>query len=134
MRSACVTGFPLLVKEQVDANGGAPVRKLIDDSLRTSAVIRKVSGDINWVKCKTVNGTRVCIGVEVQVPAPSVLLDMIHLHAAFRDGRIDIGLIIVPSDRLSRFLTDRPCASWMQKARSRSASGRFFAGAIRNRA
>jgi len=36
----------------------------------------------------------------------------IHLHAAFRDGRIDAGIIIVPSDRLSHFLTDRaPCMS-----------------------
>ena len=75
---------------------------------------KNVSGDIDWVKCKVVNGTRVCVGVEVQVSARSDLLvmDMIHLHAAFRDGRIDVGLVIVPSDKLSRFLTDRaPCMS-----------------------
>jgi len=43
-------------------------------------------------------------------------MDMIHLHAAFRGGRIDVGLVIVPSDKLSRFLTDRaPCMSDAKK-------------------
>jgi len=112
---SAITGFQLLVEERVDANGGAAVRKLIDAQFdKLGGWTRKVTGDIDWTKCKTVNGTRVCIGVEVQVSARSDLLvmDMIHLHAAFRDGRIDVGLVIVPSDRLSRFLTDRaPCMS-----------------------
>ena len=76
IRSA-VTDFPLLVKEQVDANGGAAVRKLIDkqfDSL--GGWTKRVSGDIDWIKCKIVNGTRVCVGVEVQVSARSDLLVM----------------------------------------------------------
>ena len=116
---AALTGFQLLVKEQVDANGGAAVRKLIDlqfDGL--GGWTKKTAGDIDWTKCKIVNGTRVCIGVEVQVSARSDLLviDMIHLHAAFRDGRIDVGIVIVPSDKLSRFLTDRgPCMSDAKK-------------------
>ena len=79
---------------------------------------RKTSGDIDWIKCHTVNGTSVCVGVEVQVSARSDLLvvDMIHLNAAFRDGRLDIGIVVVPSDRLSRFLTDRgPCFSDAKK-------------------
>ena len=56
-----------------------------------------------------VNGTTVCVGVEVQVSARSDLLvvDMIHLTAAFREGRLDAGVVIVPSDKLSRYLTDR---------------------------
>jgi hypothetical protein len=42
---------------------------------------KKVTGGIDWLKCHTVNGTRVCIGLEVQVSARSDLLvvDMIHL-------------------------------------------------------
>jgi hypothetical protein len=32
---------------------------------------------------------------------------MIHLTAAFRAGSLDVGAVIVPSNRLSRFLTDR---------------------------
>ena len=112
-------GFELLVKEHKDSNGGAAVRKLIDgqfDSL--GGWTKKVSGEMDWIKCKIVNGTSVCIGVEVQVSARSDLLvmDMIHLNAAFREGRIDVGLVIVPSDKLSKYLTDRaPCMSDAKK-------------------
>jgi hypothetical protein len=116
---SALTGFQLLITEQVDANGGAAVRKLIDMQFdRLGGWTKKVSGGIDWTKCKIVNGTRVCIGVEVQVSARSDLLvmDMIHLHSAFRDGRIDVGIVIVPSDKLSRFLTDRaPCMSDAKK-------------------
>jgi hypothetical protein len=110
-----VSGFKLLVKEQKDANGGAAVRKMLDARFKgAGGWTNKTAGDIDWIKCHKVNGTSVCIGVEVQVSARSDLLvmDMIHLTAAFRDGRLDVGVIIVPSDKLSRFLTDRgPCIS-----------------------
>jgi len=118
IRSA-LTGFQLLVKEKKDSNGGAAVRKLIDEQFDgLGGWTKKVSGDMDWIKCKVVNGTRVCIGVEVQVSARSDLLvmDMIHLNAAFRDGRIDVGFVIVPSDKLSKYLTDRaPCMSDAKK-------------------
>jgi hypothetical protein len=118
IRSA-LAGFALLIKEQKDSNGGAAVRKLIDEQFdRLGGWTKKVSGDMDWIKCKVVNGTSVCIGVEVQVSARSDLLvmDMIHLNAAFREGRIDVGLVIVPSDRLSKFLTDRaPCMTDAKK-------------------
>jgi hypothetical protein len=108
-----------LVKEEKDSNGGAAVRKLIDEQFdRLGGWTKKVSGDMDWIKCKVVNGTSVCVGVEVQVSARSDLLvmDMIHLNAAFREGRIDVGLVIVPSDKLSKYLTDRaPCMSDAKK-------------------
>lgn len=45
-----------------------------------------------------------------------LVVDMIHLAAAFREGRLDVGVLVVPSDRLSRFLTDRgPCISDAKK-------------------
>ncbi len=116
---AIVTGFKLLVQEKGDTNGGAAVRKLLDARFKQSGGwTQKVSGDIDWTKCKVVNGTKVCVGVEVQVSARSDLLvvDMIHLTAAFRDGRLDAGVVIVPSDKLSKFLTDRgPCVSDAKK-------------------
>ena len=116
---AIITGFELLVQEKADTNGGAAVRKLLDARFEESGGwTKKTSGDIDWTKCKVVNGTRVCIGVEVQVSARSDLLvvDMIHLTSAFRDGRLDAGVVIVPSDKLSRFLTDRgPCISDAKK-------------------
>jgi hypothetical protein len=114
IRSA-LTGFQLLVREQARANNRGAMRELLDEQFdRLGGWTKKASGNIDWTKCKTVGGTRVCIGVEVQVSARSDLLvmDMIHLHAAFRDGRIDVGIVIVPSDKLGRFLTDRgPCMS-----------------------
>lgn len=110
-----ISSFPLLVREVKDSNGGAAVRKLLDARFEDrGGWTKKVSGDIDWSKCHHVNGTKVCVGVEVQVSARSDLLvvDMIHLTAAFRDGRLDVGVVIVPSDKLSRFLTDRgPCIS-----------------------
>jgi len=80
-----LAGFQLLVKEKKDSNGGAAVRKLIDKHFDLiGGWTKKVSGDMDWVKCKVVNGTKVCIGVEVQVSARSDLLvmDMIHLNAS----------------------------------------------------
>ena len=91
--------FDLRVKESVDANGGAAVRRMLDGRFEAAGGwAKKTAGDIDWVKCKVVNGTQVCIGVEVQVSARSDLLvvDRIHLAAAFRDGRLDAGVIIVP--------------------------------------
>src|SRR6185295_7224266 len=112
---AVVSGFELFVKEKTDANGGAAVRKFLDAQFKSVGGWKnRTTGDIDWYKCHQVNGTTVCIGVEVQVSARSDLLvmDMIHLTAAFREGRLDVGVVIVPSDKLSRFLTDRgPCIS-----------------------
>ena len=50
-------------------------------------------------------------------------MDMIHLNAAFREGRIDVGLVIVPSDKPSKYLTDRaPC---MSDAKKHAKAGRL---------
>jgi hypothetical protein len=114
-----LTGFQLSVREKKDSKGSAAVRKLIDEQFdRLGGWTKKVSGDMDWIKCKVVSGTSVCIGVEVQISAGSDLLfmDMIHLDAAFREGRIDVGVVIVPSDKLSKYLTDRaPCMSDAKK-------------------
>src|SRR5437868_1950582 len=49
------------------------------------------------------------VGVEVQVSVRSDMLavDILHLSAELLAGRIDVGVIIVPDDILSRYLTDR---------------------------
>ena len=112
---AVLTGFQLLVKENQDSNGGAGVRKLIDERFdRVGGWTKKQTGDVDWTKCHIVNGTRVCIGVEVQVSARSdlIVMDIVHLRRAIEAGLIDVGVLVVPSDRLSNFLTDRaPCMS-----------------------
>jgi len=113
-----LTGFQLLVKEQVHANNRAAVRMLLHAQFDRLGGWTKASAVIDWTKSKIMNGTRVCVGVEVQVSARSslLLMDMIHLHSAFREGGIDVGVVIVPSDKLSRFLTDRaPCMSDAKK-------------------
>ena len=107
---AIVTGFELRVNEEQDTNGGAAVRKLLGGAFTAAGGWeKKQSGGVDWTKCRAVNGTRVCVGIEVQVSARSDLLvmDIIHLRKAITDGAIDAGIIIVPSDRLSNFLTDR---------------------------
>jgi hypothetical protein len=105
-----VTGFRLLVKEEKDANGGAAVRKLMDARFKEiGGWQKKTSGDIDWLKCQTVNGTKVCLGVEVQFSARSdlMIIDVAHLRRAIAGGKIDVGVIVAPTDRLALFLTDR---------------------------
>lgn len=107
---AIATGFPLLVREATDANGGAAVRKLLDERFAAaSGWTKKQTGDVDWSKCLSINGARVCIGVEIQFSARSdlVVIDLIHLRKAIVQGKIDVGVLVVPSDRLGGFLTDR---------------------------
>jgi hypothetical protein len=103
-----LTKFSLQVEEKRDANGGAAVRRLIDERFPKTWT-NVAAGDIDWTRCHTINGTRVCIGVEIQMSARSDLLvvDVIHLRGAIERGDIDVGVLVVPSDRLGVFLTDR---------------------------
>lgn len=102
-----LTKFPLQVEEKRDTNGGAAVRRVIDERFPKSWK-NVAAGNIDWTRCHTINGTRVCIGVEIQMSARSDLLvvDVIHLRGAI-EGEIDVGVLVVPSDRLGVFLTDR---------------------------
>lgn len=109
MRSV-LTDFTLLVKEDRDANGGASVRRLIDSRFESAGGwLKKTSGGIDWQKCTKINGASVCLGVEVQVSGRSdmIAVDLIHLKNAIVEGSIDAGVVVVPSDKLGRFLTDR---------------------------
>ena len=102
--------FRLEVAQTRDGNGAAAVRRLIDQGFEGRAGWRKsVSGDIDWVKCSQHNGSSVCIGVEVQVSGRSdlVAVDLLHLRKSLIEGTIDVGVLIVPDDSLSYFLTDR---------------------------
>jgi hypothetical protein len=103
-------GFPLLVKEAKDANGGAAVRRLLDLQFEAAGGwAKRQTGGVDWTKCRIVNDTTVCVGVEVQFSARSdlIVIDIIHLREAITSGRIDVGVILVPSNRLGLFLTDR---------------------------
>jgi hypothetical protein len=105
-----LTRFDLRVKEERDANGGAAVRKIIDQRFDAAkGWNKKQTGDVDWSKCHEVNGTTVCIGVEIQFSTRSdmLIVDVQHLRDQITTGKLDIGIIVVPSDRLSNFLTDR---------------------------
>lgn len=105
-----IQGFSLQVEERRDANGGAAVRKLLDERFaRGEGWTKKQTGDVDWTKCRIVNGTRLCLGVEIQFSGRSdlIVVDLIHLRKALTDGRIDVAVLVVPSDRLGVFLTDR---------------------------
>ncbi len=105
-----VTAFRLIVKPECNANSGGVLRQMIDAQFRAiGGWTRRTAGDIDWRKCKIVNGTQVCIGVEVQVSARSDLVfrDVVHFRNQMAKGLIDVGVEILPSDALSYFLTDR---------------------------
>lgn len=97
--------------EEKEANGAAFIRKMIDEKFEKNEDWKKqVAGGIDWKKRLRYNRTlMVTIGVEIQVSARSDLLvrDIVHLRNSLQKGEIEVGLIIVPDDRLQVFLPDR---------------------------
>jgi hypothetical protein len=105
-----LTGFKLLIEERRDANGGAEVRKLLDARFeKQGGWTKKQVGGVDWTKCIERNGTRICLGVEIQFSGRSDLLivDIDHLREGITAGVIDVGVIVTPADTLSVYLTDR---------------------------
>ena len=102
--------FELLVEESRDSNGGAALREILDNRFTEArGWTKKQTGGVDWTKCHQVNGTTVCIGVEVQVSARSdmLVMDIQHLRESMTAGAIDVGILVIPSDDLAGFLTDR---------------------------
>ena len=102
-----VTGFELLVEESKHANGTKPIRQAFDDGFEARDGWTKITvGGIDWSKSDRYGHI---LGVEVQVSGRSDLLavDVIHLKEDLDAGQLDAGIIIVPDNKLSRFLTDR---------------------------
>jgi hypothetical protein len=102
-----LTGFTLLVEERKEANGTRDLRKTIDAGFaQLGGWIKISSGGVDWAK-QGAGGAS--IGVEVQVSGRSDMLavDIMHLKDELEAGRMDVGMIIVPDDTLSWYLTDR---------------------------
>ena len=99
------------LREEKDADGAAVLRKLIDAGFGARGGWEKtVSGGIDWVKKVRYNQTfLVRLGVELQVSARSDMLirDVVHLRNSIDEGLIDVGVVVVPDDRLQMFLPDR---------------------------
>jgi hypothetical protein len=99
--------FSLLIEERQRANGTRGLRRSIDEAFYAVGGWTKTAvGGIDWQKS---SGIGAKLGVEVQVSGRSDMLavDVMHFKEAINRGLIDAGVIIVPGDRLSRFLTDR---------------------------
>lgn len=97
--------------EQKNANGAAEIRKRLDKGFEDAKGWKQQkTGGVDWKKTLTYNSTvKVSLGVEIQVSARSDLLvrDIVHLRNSLQSGEIDLGVIVVPSDRLQEFLPDR---------------------------
>jgi hypothetical protein len=97
--------------EEKDANGAGIVRKMIDAKFEeTGGWVGTKSGGTDWVKKIRYNQTILSrIGVEIQVSARSdmIIRDIVHLRNSIDKGEIDVGVMVVPDDRLQVFLPDR---------------------------
>lgn len=105
--AATITRFELRVCEERFANGTKGIRQMLDAGFDLAGGWAKlVSGGIDWKKTNEIGAS---VGVEVQVSGRSDLLavDIMHLKDDLVNGEIDVGIIIVPDDSLSKFLTDR---------------------------
>lgn len=101
----------LLVEESKDGNSGAVVRETMDEALEAvGGWTKKASGGIDWIKKIRYNDTVIArLGVEIQVSARSDLMvrDVVHFRNSLQKGEIDVGVLVVPSDRLEGYLPDR---------------------------
>ena len=105
-----VCGFPLHVLNQPQSNGGAVLREMIDARFKKRNWAQNKIGGIDWLKCKQINGTRVCVGCEIQVSGRSELIyrDLSHFRRSIiADGQIDLAVEVTASDSLAKLLTDR---------------------------
>lgn len=99
------------LEERSEANGAAAIREALDKSFVKSGGWKQTkAGGVDWAKQLRVNTTFIAkLGVEIQVSARSDLLirDIVHLRNSLQEGSIDVGVIVVPDDRMQRFLPDR---------------------------
>lgn len=104
---ATLQTFELHVEERRHANGTRGLRMNIDAAFVLLNDWKKLtSGGVDWTKQNSKGAT---VGVEVQVSGRSDMLavDVMHLKEDLERGVIDVEIIIVPDDTLSRYLTDR---------------------------
>jgi hypothetical protein len=102
---------PIEVLEAPQANGAAIIREALDTKFKAGLNWKQAkTGGIDWIKRIRYNASILArLGVEIQVSARSDLIirDLVHLRNSLQKSEIDVGVIVVPSDRLQTFLTDR---------------------------
>lgn len=101
----------ILILEEKQANGAAVIREALDKGFENVGEWQKqTTGGVDWIKRIRYNNSVLArLGVEVQVSARSDLLirDIVHLRNSLQLGEIDVGVIVVPDDRLQFCLPDR---------------------------
>jgi hypothetical protein len=107
-----ITGFQLNIQEEKDSNSAGIIRSMIDVRfVAAGGWIQRKSGGVDWMKRQEINGRPrfISVDVEVQVSGRSdlVAVDLIHLRKQLLQGEIDLAVLVVPSDRLGKFITDR---------------------------
>jgi hypothetical protein len=123
-----LTGFELCLNKKDKSDTGIALHKLLDKRFRSLSGWNEKEGEgIDWTGCHKVNSARVCLGVEIQfsVSAQSdlILVDLQYLYDEIVSGRIDVGVMVVPSTKLAYFLTDdvasyKDAVSGIQRARA----------------
>jgi hypothetical protein len=102
---------PIEVIEEREGNGSAVIREALDAKFKSGLDWKQSkTGGIDWIKRVRYNASILArLGVEIQVSARSDLIirDLVHLRNSLQKSEIDVGVIVLPSDRLQVFLTDR---------------------------
>jgi hypothetical protein len=106
-----LTNFQLCLDKRENTDSEIVLRKIIDARFRfTRAWKGKRSGRVNWTRCHKIAEIRVCLGAQIQLSVSAesdlLLIDLQYLRDEITGGRIDVGVIVVPSDKLAYFLTD----------------------------
>lgn len=106
-----LTGFAFYASEHRTSDGGNILRNLLNDRFRSFHGWQARRRGADWRRCHRVHDTRICVGVEIQLSVSAksdlLLVDLQHLRDDITEGRIDIGVLVVPSDKLSDFLSKR---------------------------
>lgn len=100
------------MEEAKDRNGSGTLRATLDKRFKDAGGwVQRKTGGVDWVKRQAINSRPrfISIGVELQVSGRSdmISVDLIHLRQQLLQGEIDLAVLVVPSDRLGGYLTDR---------------------------
>jgi NADH:ubiquinone oxidoreductase subunit D len=99
------------LEERRRANDAGVIHEALDAAFEKATGWTQIrASGIDWSKQRSDSVNFISkIGVEIQVSARSDLLirDVVHLRNSLQKAEIDVGVIVVPSDRMQRFSPDR---------------------------
>jgi hypothetical protein len=97
--------------EKMNVSNAATLRRLIDGALEAHSGWERTSvAGVDWIKKRLYAQSFLSrLGVELQVSARSArsTADIANLRREIITGLIDVGVVVVPDDRLQGFLPDK---------------------------